>query len=216
MTLWTMPDALLALVKGFILCASLIIAIGPQNLFILQQGLHRRYLLATALLSTVADFVLIGVGVGGLGTLIAANQTVLMIVTIAGVGFLISHGVRSLCAAWCRQRSHEKPCASAGPATLSGAVFAILGFAFLNPAAYVDTLLMIGATGGHYPVEHRFLFGAGAGLASALWFFSLTYGASRLAPIFHHPLSWRLLDAVSGCLMFVIAGSLCITFPFPF
>lgn len=57
----------LTLARGFLLCASLIIAIGPQNLFLIQQGLQRRHLLITALLCTLFDLVLITVGVGGLG-----------------------------------------------------------------------------------------------------------------------------------------------------
>jgi L-lysine exporter family protein LysE/ArgO len=95
---WMISDSLMALVKGFVLCVSLIIAFGPQNLYILQQGLRRQYLLTTALLSTFGDCVLIGLSVGGLGTVIAANQTLLLAITLIGSLFLAVYGVRSLCA----------------------------------------------------------------------------------------------------------------------
>ncbi len=194
----------MALLKGFALCASLIIAFGPQNLFILQQGLRRQYLLTTAILCTFGDFILIGFSVGGFGTLIAANPAVLLAMTLIGSLFLSAYGVRSLCAGL---RPNGSACniTRAGPATLQGAAVLCLGFSFLNPAAYVDTLLMIGAASGHYPPNERLIFGAGAVLASAIWFFSLTYAASRLSPIFQHPVSWRFLNGISGCMMVVMS-----------
>ncbi|MBX3000200.1 MAG: LysE family transporter [Caldilineaceae bacterium] len=208
-------DSLMALIKGFVLCASLIVAFGPQNLFILQQGLRRQYLLTTALLSTFGDFVLIGISVGGLGAVIAANQTVLLAVTLIGGLFLAVYGVRSLCTAL---RPNDVACTMthSGPATLQGAAVLCLGFSFLNPAAYVDTLFMIGGASGHYPLHERLIFGAGAVLASALWFFTLTYAASRLSPIFCHPLSWRLLNGISGCIMLGMSGFLFTTLPVSF
>jgi L-lysine exporter family protein LysE/ArgO len=41
------------LLHGFLLYAGMVIVIGPQNLFVLRQGLGRRHLFVTALLCTV-------------------------------------------------------------------------------------------------------------------------------------------------------------------
>jgi len=62
----------------------------------------------------------------------------------------------------------------------------------------------------------RLFFGAGAVLASGIWFFALTYAASRLSPVFQHPLSWRLLNGISGCIMVGMAYFLFTTLPIPF
>lgn len=194
--------------QGFLLCASLIIAIGPQNLFILRQGLQRRHLLLTALLCTFFDLVLIGLGVGGVGTAIAANERLLMISTFGGATFLFGYGVRAFRAAWIAPTMVDGHLREVGLMSVKGTVLATATFSLLNPAAYVDTLLMIGTTSGRYPLDERLLFGLGAVLASALWFFTLTYGASRLSFLFRHPSAWRTLDLISGCLMVGLAATL--------
>lgn len=211
------PPGFLTLAQGFLLCAGLIIAIGPQNLFLLQQGVRRRHLFVTALLCTLFDLVLITVGVGGLGAVIAANQRLLTATTLGGSAFLLGYGVRALRSAW-----SPPPTAAAAerPATdcfsLKGTLLATVSFSFLNPATYIDTVLMIGTASSRFPVDERFVFGAGALAASGLWFFTLTYGSSRLTPLLRHSFAWRALDLVSGCLMVGLAGSLWVTHPLRF
>ncbi len=210
----------LILIQGFMLCAGLIIAIGPQNLFILQQGLRRRHLLLTALLCTFFDLLLIGLGVGGVGSALAADARVLTVTTLGGATFLFGYGVRALHAAWVSPvvaiGDRSQAMREVGVLSVKGTVLATLSFSFLNPAAYLDTLLMIGTTSSRYPLDERLFFGAGAAMASALWFFTLTYGASRLTPLFHHRAAWRTLDVVSGCIMVGLAAALSSTQSFWF
>ena len=208
----TLPHSWLALAQGFMLCAGLIIAIGPQNLFILQQGLRGRHLFLTALLCTLFDLLLIGLGVGGVGSALAADTRILTVTTLGGATFLFGYGMRALHVAWLTPAvadGDSRQGRGAGAAlSVKGTILATLSFSFLNPAAYLDTILMIGTTSSHYPFDERLFFGAGAVLASALWFFTLTYGASRLTPLFHHRTAWRTLDLVSGCIMVGLAVTL--------
>ncbi|CAN5774536.1 LysE/ArgO family amino acid transporter [soil metagenome] len=205
-----LPQSMSITMQGFLLCASLIIAVGPQNLFVLRQGLRRRHLLMTALLCTLFDLVLIGVGVGGIGTAIATNPRLLTITTLGGAAFLFGYAVRSFRTAWgaqgCAVQADEM-----GLASVKGTVLATLSFSFLNPAAYLDTLLMIGTASGRYPLDERLLFGVGAIAASCVWFFTLIYGASRLSPCLRYPAAWRALDLISGCMMVGLAVSLSAT-----
>ncbi len=216
----TLIYPVITMVQGFLLCAGLIIAIGPQNLFILRQGLQRRHLLLTALLCTLFDLVLIGLGVGGVGAALAADVRVLTVTTLGGATFLFGYGIRALHAAWytplVAAGDSRQLWGEAGALSVKGTILATLSFSFLNPAAYIDTVLMIGTTSSHYPFDERLFFGAGAVLASALWFFTLTYGASRLAPLFHHRAAWRTLDLVSGCIMVGLATALSSTQSFWF
>jgi len=62
-----------AAVSGFLLGATLIIAIGAQNAFILRQGLLRRHVFVLCLICALSDALLIAAGVGGFGALVAAN-----------------------------------------------------------------------------------------------------------------------------------------------
>jgi len=196
----------LPLAQGFLLCASLIIVIGPQNLFLIQQGLRRRHLLVTALLCTFFDLVLIGVGVGGLGAILAADTRWVTVTTLGGTAFLFGYGVRTLhSATYCQSVLAPRP-VNRGGLSLKGTLLATASFSFLNPAAYIDTVLLIGGTSSHFPVDERLFFGIGAVTASCFWFFALLYGSSRLAPLLRHPTAWRVLDLVSGGTMIVIAG----------
>ena len=202
-----LADTIFPLGQGFLLYASLIMVVGPQNLFVLKQGLRRRHLFVTATFCTLADFFLTGFAVGGLGVVISDSQKLTFITTLGGALFLTYCGVRSLGAAWCFRpltgdgKDHLVPLSI----SLKGTVIVTLSFALLNPAAYVDTLLIVGTASAQYPTEKRTLFGAGAVLASGLWFFTLTYGSSRLSPLLQHPKAWRALDIISGSIMISMA-----------
>ncbi len=196
------------LIQGFLLCASIIVAFGPQNLFILRQGLRRQHLFATALFSTLAELVLVGLAVGGLSTLISTSSVIHTIVTIAGIVFLVWSGGRSLLNA-CRLRATPEHTASFSAAKgLQTTIIATLSFSFLNPASYLDTLVIIGSKSLNFPVDERLVFGIGAVLASGFWFFTLAYGASKLSPIFRSQAAWRTLDVISGCIMLGIATTI--------
>jgi len=83
-----------------------------------------------------------------------------------------------------------------------------LAFSLLNPHAYLDTVVIIGSVGAKYPLGERLWFGMGALLASTIWFFGLAYGARWLAPLFQRPVTWRVLDVIIGCVMWLIAFTL--------
>jgi L-lysine exporter family protein LysE/ArgO len=172
------------------------------------------------LLCTLFDLLLIGLGVGGVGTALAADARVLTVTTLGGATFLLGYGVRALHAAWYSPAvADDNSCQMRGASaalSVKGTVLATLSFSFLNPAAYLDTMLMIGTTSSRYPIDERLYFGTGAVLASALWFFTLTYGASRLTPLFRHRAAWRTLDVVSGCIMVGLAAALSATQSFWF
>ncbi len=98
----------------------------------------------------------------------------------------------------------ERPLQQNAKATL----LALLGFTFLNPHTYIDTFLLLGTVGAEYPVQERWSFVAGTLMASFTWFFSLTYGASKLSPLFKNPRAWQVLDSIMGCVMIAIAFKL--------
>jgi L-lysine exporter family protein LysE/ArgO len=93
-------------------------------------------------------------------------------------------------------------------ASLIIAIGAQLGFSLLNPHAFLDTVILIGSVGAHYTASTRIFFALGTMLASFVWFFSLAYGAGKLAPLFRHPRAWQILDIAVSCLMWIIAGTL--------
>ncbi len=200
-----MTSALSALLSGFALSASLIMAIGAQNAFVLRQGLKREHVGPVVLFCAMADAALICAGVAGLGALLAAMPRLTTLVALGGAAFLFGYGVMS----FRRAARPEAMTLSNQPALpLGRALAAVAGFTFLNPHVYLDTVLLVGAAGAAQPAPVRPLFVAGAIAASFLWFAALGYGARLLAPVFTRPAAWRVLDTLIGALMFALALSL--------
>jgi hypothetical protein len=86
------PELISGAGEGFLLGASLIIAIGAQNAFVLRQGLQRQHVFAVATVCALSDAVLIAAGVAGLGTLVGRNPGLLMAIAIVGAAFLVVYG----------------------------------------------------------------------------------------------------------------------------
>ena len=195
------PD-LLALAAGLGTGLSLIIAIGAQNAFVLRQGLRREHVPAVVAVCALSDLVLITLGVAGLGALVRVRPGVLTAVAWAGAAFLVVYGLlaarRALRPGSLRAESEGEAGASA-----RGSVLTCMGLTWLNPHVYLDTVLLLGSVAAGYG-SHRWLFGAGAGAASILWFCGLGFGARFARPVFARPSAWRVLDSVIAVTMVLI------------
>jgi len=204
--------SLSAALAGFFLGASLIIAIGAQNAFILRQGLLRSHVFILCLICALSDAALIAAGVGGLGTLVAQSPTLLSVVTIGGAIFLGAYAVVAF-----RRAFHPGAMRadSPKPLGLKAAVATCLTFTFLNPHVYLDMVVLIGSLSAAYSGVDRIAFGLGAATASFIWFFGLGYGARLLQPIFARPAAWRVLDVIIGVVMGLLAISLLVRFFHP-
>ena len=199
-------DFLSPFLEGFGLGASLIIAIGAQNAFVLRQGLKRQHVFLSALFCAVSDLALISAGVFGLGALLRGQDWFLIVMTWGGAAFLTWYGAKAALRAFHTEGLET----TEGEASLGlGALLATLfAFTFLNPHVYLDTVLLLGGLGARHPEAQRVWFVLGASLASLSWFFGLAYGARLLAPLFRRPLTWRILDGLIAAVMFTLAGSL--------
>jgi L-lysine exporter family protein LysE/ArgO len=175
---------LISLLQGFRLGAGFIIAIGAQNAFVLRQGLKRRHLFVTASISTLCDAILILLGVGGLGALIASVPVLTVIATWGGALFLLFFGLRSF------RSALDADKASTQPVSPGGTIFAVLAFSLLNPHVYLDTVVLVGSVVAHHQANERVSFAIGAMLASCTCCFSFAYGTGWLAPLFRRPQAW--------------------------
>lgn len=194
-----------AAISGFLLGASLIIAIGAQNAFILRQGLLRQHVFILCLICAASDALLIGAGVAGLGTLISQSPRLILVVTAGGALFLFTYAAIAF-------RRAIKPevlqAAKIGETKLWPAVAACLAFTFLNPHVYLDTVVLLGSLSAAYEGQACLAYGMGAAAASFVWFFGLGYGARLLEPVFARPAAWRVLDLLIGLVMAAIGLSL--------
>jgi L-lysine exporter family protein LysE/ArgO len=198
-----------AALSGALLGASLIIAIGAQNAFILRQGLLRSHVFVLCLICALSDAVLIAAGVAGLGTLVSHSPALIAAVTLAGAAFLGSYAVLAFRRAL---RPQAMQAGGGNGLSLRAAIAACLAFTFLNPHVYLDTVLLLGSLSAGYEGPARLAYGAGAASASFIWFFGLGYGARLLQPVFAKPAAWRVLDVIIGVVMGLLAVSLLFKF----
>ena len=191
---------------GFGLSAGLIVAIGAQNAFVLRQGLLREHVGPVVAFCAAADLALMSAGVAGLGAALKRLPGLVDALALGGAAFLAWYGIAALRRAARPERLlADEHGAGAGVWSTLAKVAAIT---LLNPHVYLDTVLLVGSIGATQPEAARVLFVAGAGLASALWFAALGWGARLLAPVFAREAAWRVLDAVIGVTMLGIAVGL--------
>ena len=193
------------LLAGFLSGAALIIAIGAQNSFVLRQGIRREHVLPIVLVCALADAFLIVAGIAGLGALIKAAPAVLAVARYGGALFLIVYGLGAVRRALRPQSLTTDPAVGT---TLGAALCTCLAFTLLNPLVYLDTVVLLGSLASQHGPHGRWVFGAGAALASLVWFFGLGYGARLLGPLFGRALAWRVLDSLIALTMFGLALSL--------
>ncbi len=195
----------MAAAEGFALGASLIIAIGAQNAFVLRQGLARAHVFLVAGLCSLSDAGLIALGVGGFAALVAALPALAAVAAWGGALFLFAYGARALLGALRPGRLEADGGAVRGTWK---AVTLTLAVSLLNPHVYLDTVVLIGSVAAQLAAAERLAFALGAMAASFAWFFGLALGARRLAPLFARPIAWRILDLAIAGIMWSIAGAL--------
>lgn len=191
--------------QGLAISAGLIVAIGAQNAFVLAQGVRGAHRLQIALACASSDALLIALGVGGAGALIASQPALLALARWGGAAFLLVYAAMALRRAW-HGESMTLPADS--QQSVWRVLLATLAVTWLNPHVYLDTVVLLGGVAAQLPAQERFTFGLGAALASWLWFFALAYGARLLAPLFTRPTSWRVLDISVALVMLIVAYQL--------
>jgi len=192
---------------GLGLQASLIVAIGPQNAFVLRQGLRREHAGAVVALCVAADAALIAAGAAGLSAAVRLHAAVLAAVTWASVAAVGGYGLAALA------RAVRPVALAAGPDVRldrRGALLRAAAFTFLNPHVYLDALLLVGAVAAAQPAGGAAPFVLGAAAASAAWFTGLALFAQLLAPVLARPAAWRALDLATGAVMCALAVRLAV------
>ncbi|CAI2414797.1 arginine exporter ArgO [Serratia liquefaciens] len=189
--------------QGFALSAAMILPLGPQNVFVMNQGIRRQYHLMVASLCALSDVVLICAGIFGGSALLSRSPLLLALVTWGGVAFLLWYGWGAFRTAFSRQLA----LATAEELKQSRwrLVVTMLAVTWLNPHVYLDTFVVLGSLGGQLAPDVRSWFALGAVGASILWFFALALLASWLAPWLNTQMAQRVINTLVGVVMWGIA-----------
>ena len=193
-----------AFLTGFILGFSLILAIGAQNSFVLRQGLMDRHVFTVALFCSLADALLISVGVAGI-SIFLNNYIDLVSDWLFGISaiWLAGYGLLRLWDAVIGKSILITENSSANGLISTLSFLVVLTFA--NPHVYLDTVVLIGSVSQQFSGNTKFAYVLGASIASFVFFFSLAYGAKFLSPIMQRAIAWRLLDTFIAFIMFTLA-----------
>lgn len=188
------------------MAAGLIAAIGAQNALVLRQGLMRSHVGPVVAVCTVSDWLLIALGVFGLGAVIQSSPLLLQFFRYGGAAFLALYGARAAV----RAVRGSAPGLRAGSARagLGATIVSTLALTYLNPHVYLDTVVLLGSIGAQHGPEGRIAYAAGAGLASLMWFATLGFGAAAASRHLDRPQVWRAIDATVAVVMFGVAAQL--------
>jgi len=157
---------------GFLIGSSLILAIGPQNIFVVEQGLKKQFTFLVCLICSVSDLILIFFGLFIFSYLsVYFTKTVTLILNLALIIFLINF-------IWNKINQHYQKISLnliRNNETRKSILVKTLGFTYLNPHVYSDTVFFIGNLSKDLSLEEKLFFGMGASLSSFIFFFLLGY-----------------------------------------
>mgnify|MGYP001479065054 CR=1 FL=1 len=196
-----------SLFTGLLLGFSLIIAIGPQNIFVLRQGLLKKNVFLVASFCSISDILLIFIGIGGI-SLIFENIINSYSDFLFGISalWLLGYGMLRLFSSL-KNESKLKIDTEENGSALS-ILFTLFIITFANPHVYLDTVILIGSVSQQFSGNEKYMFGMGSSIASIIFFFSLAYGAKLIVPVMENSSSWRILDFFIGVIMSIIAFNL--------
>lgn len=189
--------------QGFLLSAAMILPIGAQNAFVLQQGSKKQHHLMSAFLCALSDVILISGGVFGGSALLSQSEYLLLLITWGGVAFLLWYGWNAFKTAFTKEielSQHKNQVKSRWRVIVT-----LVAVTWLNPHVYLDTFVVLGSIGGQLSAELRPWFTFGAVFASISWFFALSLLAAWFSPILSQVTAQRIINLFVGCVMWFIA-----------
>jgi len=186
---------ILVFIQGLIIGFTLIIAIGPQNLFVIRQGLKKSYVFVVCLICSLSDSILITIGIVLSSYLSEISIYLVQILKYLGSGWLLIYGINKIKNSF----NIENYALINKIENVKNVVLATLAFTFLNPHVYLDTVILIGSISLNF--KDKFSFGFGVVISSFIFFYSLGYFSIYLSKFINDKKKWSLIDRGFGCIM---------------
>jgi len=187
---------------GFLTGLSLILAIGAQNVFVIEQGLKKQYVFIVCLICSISDFLLIFLGIFLFQYLNNFfTTTVELIFNILLLIFLI-HFI------WVKIKTKVLDTSfniDGKTNNLANIVVKTLGFTFLNPHVYSDTVFFLGNFSKSLSQIDKYYFGAGAAISSFLFFFTLGYLSKYFSKYLKSAKVWKRINYLIILFMSILA-----------
>jgi len=179
------------LVLGFFTGFSLILAIGAQNIFVIEQGLKKQYVFLVCLICSVSDLILIFLGIFLFEYFkIYFTKNVELIFNILLFIFLIYFIYSKVRSLYKRSEINFE----GSNLSLKNIIIKTLGFTYLNPHVYSDTVFFLGNFSKNFLISQKYFFGIGASIASFLFFFTLGYLAKFFSNNLINSKVWKTIN----------------------
>jgi L-lysine exporter family protein LysE/ArgO len=190
------------LILGFFTGLSLILAIGAQNIFVIEQGLKKQYVFLVCLICSISDLILIFLGIflfQYFGNFFNSTiELILNILLFIFLGYFI-YGKISI------QNDKINLNKKIRNISLTSITTKTLAFTYLNPHVYSDTVFFLGNFSKKLLMIDKYYFGIGASIASFLFFFSIGYLSKLLSKHLQSALIWRRINLFIIIFMSMIA-----------
>ncbi len=190
------------LILGFFTGMSLILAIGAQNIFVIEQGLKKQFIFSVCLICAFSDFLLIFLGIFLFHYFSSLFTPLIeLILNILLLIFLI-HFI------WGKiniKKNKIKFNLDTKNSSFFKIVFRTIGFTYLNPHVYSDTVFFLGNFSKDFLIQQKYLFGFGASVSSIIFFFTLGYLSKYLSKYLKSEKIWKVINLVIILFMFFLA-----------
>jgi L-lysine exporter family protein LysE/ArgO len=179
------------LLLGFFTGLSLILAIGAQNIFVIEQGLKKQHVFLVCLICSLSDLILIFLGIFLFHYFVQYfNSTIELIFNILLIIFLL-HFIYSKIKIYNSSINFNSD--SKNISTLN-ILLKTLGFTYLNPHVYSDTVFFLGNFSKNFLINDKIIFGIGASVASFLFFFLIGYLSKFLSKYAQRQNIWKTIN----------------------
>ena len=176
---------------GFFTGLSLILAIGAQNIFIIEQGLNKQYVFLVCLICSVSDLLLIFFGIFLFEYFkIFFSDILELIFNVLLFAFLIYFVISKIKIKYDELKIDFK----SNAISLKNTVIKTLGFTYLNPHVYSDTVFFLGNFSKNFLISQKYYFGIGASIASFLFFFCLGFLSKFLSKYLQNKIAWKFIN----------------------
>ena len=179
------------LVLGFFTGLSLILVIGAQNIFVIEQGLKKQHVFLVCLICSLSDLILIFLGIFLFHYFIQYfNSTIELIFNILLIIFLL-HFIYSKIKVYNSSINFNTDTKNISKLNI---LLKTLGFTYLNPHVYSDTVFFLGNFSKNFLINDKILFGMGASVASFLFFFLIGYLSKFLSKYAQRQKIWKTIN----------------------
>ena len=190
------------LLLGFLTGLSLILAIGAQNIFVIEQGLKKQYIFLVCLICSISDLILIFLGIflfQYFGNFF--NSTIELILNILLFIFLVHfiYGKISI------QKNKINFNQEIKSISLTSIITKTLAFTYLNPHVYSDTVFFLGNFSKNLFIIDKYYFGIGAAFSSFIFFFLIGYMSKYLSKYLQSQRVWKKINLFIIVFMSILA-----------